>query len=656
MSESLEPVGGPSRGAGAAPRLRRRAGVSARALVIGLLLAPPNVLFHVKALWVWGWFTGQESVFPNAVALLFALVAGNEVLKRLRPRLAFTAGEMITVYLMLATSTGLVCSIWHFGSALAGNISYPFWFATDENGWKTLVWPYLQDRFTIQDPGALEGFFLGGARPYTWRVLRAWGGPALWWTAFVTVLLWVCLCLNSIVRRRWSEEEKLPFPLVALPVHLADERAGLLRSPLWWVGLALSAALGLWNEVAGFLPSLPAIPVYLDYSSYVANHPPWNFLRIASLTWSPGAIGLCYLMPLDLAFSLFAFDLFWIAEHVLSGHLGWSTNPRSGFPYGDYQVAGSFIAILLAVLWLDRRFLMQVFRKAAGLRSALDADDREALPYRWAALGALLGVAALWWFVRYGGMSQWVAVVFLGLYFTMALVLSRVRAQLGPPSLQFFGATPDWILRAVAGTRAIGPRSLGMFALLNPFLKQQSSHPGPIQIEGLKMAEGGRMAPRRLALALMAVTVLTMVCYFWANLHVGFQIGMATGKANHWNLGIPRWNYEGLASDVRNPAGPDLAASAAMAFGLAFTLALMALKLRFAWWPLHPVAFPLALGDSIIEFTLAIFLTWLIKALLLRYGGLRAHRVALPFFLGLIVGEAVVYTLQAAIRLVLGMT
>jgi hypothetical protein len=162
------------------------------------------------------------------------------------------------------------------------------------------------------------------------------------------------------------------------------------------------------------------------------------------------------------------------------------------------------------------------------------------------------------------------------------------------------------------------------------------------------------MERRRLAWALAGIVPVGMICYFWANLHVGFQIGMATGKANHWNLAIPRWNYDALASAVRYPSGPDVPGMAAIGFGLVFTLMLMALKLRFAWWPLHPVAFPLAIADSILEFTVAIFAAWLIKSLLLRYGGLRAHRVALPIFLGFILGENTVYFLQAVVREVFG--
>ncbi len=39
--------------------------------------------------------------------------------------------------------------------------------------------------------------------------------------------------------------------------------------------------------------------------------------------------------------------------------------------------------------------------------------------------------------------------------------------------------------------------------------------------------------------------------------------------------------------------------------------------------------------------TPAIFIAWLVKLMLLRYGGLRAHNVAKPLFLGFIVGNAV---------------
>ncbi len=74
--------------------------------------------------------------------------------------------------------------------------------------------------------------------------------------------------------------------------------------------------------------------------------------------------------------------------------------------------------------------------------------------------------------------------------------------------------------------------------------------------------------------------------------------------------------------------------------GAAITLALMSLKLRLPAFPLHPMAFPLAFSWTIDAMLPAITLTWIVKALLLHYGGLRADQRALPLFLGLIVGAA----------------
>ncbi len=171
--------------------------------------------------------------------------------------------------------------------------------------------------------------------------------------------MWVCLCINSIVRRRWADEEKLAFPMALLPVHLADERFALLRSRLFWVGLAIAAGIGGWNILATMVPALPLVPTSWSYASYVQNVRPWNFLRFYSIFWSPWYLGLTYLIPLDLAFSLLVFSLLWAAEYVVSGHLGWCVNKWSGFPYGEQQTAGGFIALALIALWLDRRFLAQ---------------------------------------------------------------------------------------------------------------------------------------------------------------------------------------------------------------------------------------------------------------------------------------------------------
>ena len=162
------------------------------------------------------------------------------------------------------------------------------------------------------------------------------------------------------------------------------------------------------------------------------------------------------------------------------------------------------------------------------------------------------------------------------------------------------------------------------------------------------------MERRRLAAALAVVPVVALLAYFWATLQVGYRMGMASGHTHVYNVLIGGWATEELRSTLENATHPDLSGSAAIVFSAVVTSLLYYLKLRFAWWPLHPVAFPIAMSNTIATVTPALFLAWLIKLLLLRYGGLRAHRIALPVFLGLLVGDATVALLRQLLFAALG--
>src|SRR5579862_6388881 len=82
-------------------------GASFRAIVLGLLLIPFNVFWIVRLERVmFGPYPSTISLFANVVFLLFILTGINAVLRKLAPRVAFTQGELLTVYTMLAISTG----------------------------------------------------------------------------------------------------------------------------------------------------------------------------------------------------------------------------------------------------------------------------------------------------------------------------------------------------------------------------------------------------------------------------------------------------------------------------------------------------------------------------------------------------------------------
>jgi len=623
-----------------------RRGIRGRAIGLAFALIPPMVLYMVYSSWAGSGTGALDSLLSSAVAGLSILVGLNLALRRVRPAWALSGAEVLALYVVLVITIGLSAGVWDWGGSVATVIAWPIWNASHENQWYEMMWPHLPMWLTIGDREVLRGFFLGDSSPYQRDILLAWLRPATWWTAWSVGLLWVSLCLNVIVRRRWSREEQLPFPMTILPLQMTEPRMGLFGSPLWWVGAVVSAGIAIINLLARFVPTVPSIPVGVDLTLQLANNRPWDALRTGYLGWSPWHVALCYLMPVDLAFSMIVFNLFWRAEYVVTRLLGWTTSPYGGFPYADQQTIGGYVALMLSVIWLDRHYLAQVLRKAAGLRSLAD-DREEAFSYRVAVLGALGGLAFLWSFLGRAGMGSGVALSFLLLYFVMALAMSRMRAHLGPPNHEMYGAMPEFALTEFPGTRALGPRALATLALMRPYMGEQRPNPAPAQLEALRMAERAAINPRALGWLMMAIVPFGMACYFWASLQVGYRVGLGTARVDQDIIVVARQASDKLDAWLRSPGGPNWGGVEAIGVGFLGTVALMAVKLQFPAWPLHPVAFPLAFSYPIDAMTPAMIASWLIKTLLLRYGGLRAHRRALPLFLGLLVGSATVGLLQS---------
>ena len=59
---------------------------------------------------------------------------------------------------------------------------------------------------------------------------------------------------------------------------------------------------------------------------------------------------------------------------------------------------------------------------------------------------------------------------------------------------------------------------------------------------------------------------------------------------------------------------------------------LSVLTVWFPWWPLHPLGYVLTCGFTTYHTWLSIFLAWLSKSTILRFGGVRMFRAARPLF------------------------
>ena len=64
------------------------------------------------------------------------------------------------------------------------------------------------------------------------------------------------------------------------------------------------------------------------------------------------------------------------------------------------------------------------------------------------------------------------------------------------------------------------------------------------------------------------------------------------------------------------------------------------LRQRLFWWPVHPLGFPIGANSMMDYVWFSVFLAWLIKKLVLKYGGAVHYARSQAFFFGLISGQA----------------
>jgi hypothetical protein len=645
FTQPPEPAPGPAASAAVVPARR----VSFRAVLIGLLCIPLNAVWVILMERVDGRaFSSTASLFFTAVFFLMVVTALNRLLIRHLPRHALHQGELLTIFSMVSIATAMAAV--DFMSPLITIMGHGIWFATPENNWESFL-KDLPQWLIVTDREALKGYYLGSSTLYRWEAIRAWLIPASWWTLFIMALLWTMSCLNTVLRAQWTDKERLTYPMTQLPIAMTREDGSLYRNRLFWMGFALAGGLSLINGLHNLYPSVPALTFNgFDAGQWFPQRP-WNAIGWTPLAIFPFVVGLGYLLPVDLLFSCWFFFLFWRLEKVASSAMGFmAEHPK--FPYIDEQMFGGYMAICLFALWTARPHLREVWQKAFG-RGATISEANEPMRFRTAIVGAFCGFLFLTGFSYAAGLPLWLAAVFFLIYFAIAISVTRMRAELGPPThdLHFIG--PGQTLNTVLGTRSLDGPTLGVFALYYWFNRAYRAHPMPHQLEAFKMAQVSGTSQKGVMFALLLAALAGIFFTFWVTLHVSYEMG-AAGRIRGWaSLGYGTEAFNNLAAWRASPARPDTQATFAMFVGFVIASVLMILKLNIYGWPFHALGFSISGGWSMMWAWLSLFVAWVLKSLILRYSGLRGYRAGLPFFFGVILGDFLIGGIWTLLGLIL---
>lgn len=621
-----------------------------RSFLLGLLLIPPDVYWIISMEKVHtGPYPTVISIFINTIFILTVLAGANALVRRLRPSLALSTAEMLIVYAMVTIASALAGH--DMIPTIVATMGYPWHAANPYNNWSNTFLPHLPEWLSVTDTTVLKPLYMGNSSLYASGHWRPWVLPSAWWASFFVVMVFIMMCINTLVRKPWIEHERLTFPVVQLPIAMTEPKGEIWRSRLFWIAFALTFTLELVNGLSLYFPSLPTINVTeRDHNlAEGLTSMPWSAIGWLPYSFYPFVIGLGYLLPADLSFSVWFFYLFWKVQKVVAASLGMDVSFYC--PYIREQEFGGAVALVLVLVWGSRSHLRRMWLKVTGRDSTLD-DSGEPIPYRMAAAGALLGLLYVTWFMVRIGMSPLIALLAFGIYFIMAIAVTRIRAELGPP-VHDMPFTPDFVMTSGMGVGRFANGDLVGLGYFWGFHSAYRSHPMPIGLEAMKMAQATKSSQSKFFWAVIVAACVGAAATFWAYLHLGYSHGLET----RWNYGAA-WAWEvtkrinmwwGRSPEI---VDPNWVSNTAMGAGFAFCLLLSYARMHILSWPFHPIGFIISGMYQVNLVWVPLLIAWLIKVCILRYGGLRIYKLAIPFFLGLIVGEMVMGCLWGIIGIV----
>ena len=599
---------------------------------------------------------GSQHTSPGAFgALLVLALLVNPVLGLLNRKWKLSSDEMLVVYLSCLFSA-LVAGIGghnYWPSEIVG----AFYYATPENKWMDVLrslpsWMTPAMSASGQYNSAIVNDFYTGLGPNGTIPWAAWPVPMLAWLGVIFSTMMMTGCLSVILRLQWSEREALAFPLLRLPVEMAqtddNARGGIgpfFRNPLMWIGFGAAAFVQMVNGLHLYFPDVPEIATSLSAGPFMTEAP-WNQVGTMILQVFPIAVGLSFILTTEVAFSLWFF--FWVfkIQYIVAYYLGFpastlpSVMPLNTKVFTGYQEVGAYLAIAGLLLWTAREHIFHIARRALGREAATPRESQEGLSYPMAFWGLVGSFGFLIGWGVLSGAHPLVALTYWGSYLVVSLVLARVLADSGLLFVSKIHA-PLTVFGHLFGSGQ-GSMLGGAHAAPNSFLNatgDMRSSLMPSWISALKLISDRKLPARSLFLLFCAVTMISITLASITHVQISYQNGALSMAAPY----ASRWAPQGLASDAAQFAQGEPTQGAFVLLwtlvGIASVLFMAFMRSRFPWFPFHPTGYVMGLSWAMHNLWLSVFIGWACKAIIQRLGGHDSVRKATPLFLGLALGD-----------------
>ncbi|MDP6502241.1 MAG: hypothetical protein QF886_01440, partial [Planctomycetota bacterium] len=559
----------------------------------------------------------------GVVFYLLFLILYNQTIGRLLPWVRLQRVEVMVVFCALLAMDSIPAQDFaqHFYLNIAGMVQY-----TGEDSpvaHLNIREHFMPGMLPATDPSAPVIKWLystipeGAGVPY-----KAWLKTFLIWTPYIFLLYWLLLWCAALISYRWEQEERLLFPMMQIPLEVADTSDGkpsaIMKSKLMWVFFALTSAVYTLNFLSAYFPDVPAVPLSTNLGRMAHGGPlsAFNWIR---LDFRPEMIGISYLLASEVGFSLVFF--YFLRRVIIMLRIFYGL-PTAHSTFLQFQAGGGFIVLGFALLWAARGYLKGCAHQA--VRGGPEANF-----YRLCFFGIVTGFGGVvGWCWAVGISVKWATVQF-GVFVLASLVASRVICEAG----MFLYSSPLFGLGTVLFSGFSAQMAQKEITLLTATtwtdVRNSSAMAMPYMMQTFKVGSSVGLKRSHTAFLIFGAIVLSVLACHVAVPYIIYHTGV--GNLAPWPSRSGQNTVRRLAHFLSHPTSMDSEKWTAFLSGGGIIGLLVALRQNFFWWPLHPLGFVVSLwGWPIDRYWLSIFLGWMLKALVCRYGGYKTYRIVRP--------------------------
>jgi len=606
--------------------------ITIRSVLLGLITVIASTLYmdhHAGNL--------VKAYLPVSVLIPFlSWIVLNTALRLFVSRFALNRVELLTILAMVWVGGNLPAVGW--GSYAVSLVPSPHFYASPENRLAEVVIPHLPEWLFLNTSDPRVYSVYAGLSPDESVPWALWVRPFFWWLVGGLATVFATLFGTVIFFKQWDEQERLAFPMSTFPVDVLetddDGIPSLFKNKLFWVGFAITAGIIFWNILGYFAISLPRITIFDQYRTKelaLGRDFPPLFLRI-----QPLLMGLAYLCPTDILFSIWVYNIFNTFKIGILNRTGFTVGiegqPAEAGALASLESSGALFMLVAWSVWVSRRHLRETVVQALGPR---EKDDGAPISYRTAWAGWITSILILAGWMNAIGMSAYTVILQLIFLFACYFGISKYAAATGFTFITPAGGKGFGIIRMIGGTANLTPSSQIALRLLagNMYLGATVRTAFVVAFPQIFKMLGQKLWQYRNIWAVMILAyVFGYATAAGSRIHQSYMDGGLNGLLNTNDM-------RSLASNVPFIEGTktwvfDHQKLGVWLFGAGEAGILTFLRSRFTWWPIHPVA--VAFPER--RYLFAIFLVWVIKASVLRFGGVSLYRRSIPVWYGAIFG------------------